>query len=169
MEKVLCLNVTYEPLRFIPIKRALLLLFKKKAEVVSESDLAWHSERQTILIPSVVRLLKFVRLPNKKVKLTKRALMVRDGGLCGYCGEKTPKMNIDHIVPRSRGGKHTWTNVVWSCMPCNDRKADKMLSETGLTLRVKPYAPKDKMWLVLAVGKLEKLEPAWEPFLALAS
>jgi len=96
-----------------------------------------------------------------KVKLARKALAARDKGLCGYCGK--PGQNIDHIVPRSRGGKNEWTNVVWACMGCNDRKADKLLSEVRMTLRVKPYAPKGKAWLIVAVGTIE---PEWEPYLA---
>jgi 5-methylcytosine-specific restriction endonuclease McrA len=155
----LLLNATYEPIRLVPIRRAVLMVLSQRAEVVEESGEVFRSEKKTVPVPSVIRL---VRIPYQaKVKLARKALAARDKGLCGYCGK--PGQNIDHIVPRSRGGKNEWTNVVWACMGCNDRKADKLLSEVRMTLRVKPYAPKGKAWLIVAVGTIE---PEWEPYLA---
>jgi 5-methylcytosine-specific restriction endonuclease McrA len=158
----LLLNATYEPIRLVPIRRAVLLVLSQRAEVVEESGEVFRSEKRTILVPSVIRLVRIVRIPYQaKVKLSRKALAARDKGLCGYCDK--PGQNIDHIVPRSRGGKNEWTNVVWACVACNDRKADKLLSEARMTLRVKPYAPKGKAWLIVAVGTIE---PEWEPYLA---
>jgi 5-methylcytosine-specific restriction endonuclease McrA len=166
MQKALLLNASYEPLRVITCRRAILLVLSEKAEVITESGELFHSERSTIPIPSVIRLRTLVKIPYMaKVKLTKSALMTRDGSLCGYCGKKAE--NIDHVMPRSRGGKHVWENVVASCKTCNSRKADKTPSEVGMVLKVKPYAPKDRLWLVLAIGKVE-MAPEWEPYLAAA-
>jgi 5-methylcytosine-specific restriction endonuclease McrA len=138
------------------------MVLSQRAEVVEESGEVFRSEKRTILVPSVIRLVRIVRIPYQaKVKLSRKALAARDKGLCGYCDK--PGQNIDHIVPRSRGGKNEWTNVVWACVACNDRKADKLLSEVRMTLRVKPDAPKGKAWLIIAVGTIE---PEWEPYLA---
>jgi 5-methylcytosine-specific restriction endonuclease McrA len=165
--KTLLLNASYEPLRVITIQRAVVLVLTEKAEIVKASDLEYHSERQVVRLPSVIRLLRLVKIPyNARVKLSKKSLIARDGGLCGYCGKEGE--NIDHIVPRSKGGKHVWSNVVWSCRPCNDRKADKTLEEAKMKLLVKPYTPKDRVHLILAVGKMEQAEEAWEPYLAIA-
>jgi 5-methylcytosine-specific restriction endonuclease McrA len=162
--QALLLNATYEPIRLVPIRRAVLLVLSQRAEVVEESGEVFRSERRTIPVPSVIRLVRIVRIPYQaKVKLNRKALAARDHGLCGYCGK--PGENVDHIVPRSRGGKNEWENVVWTCKACNDRKADKLLSEARMTLRVKPYAPKGKAWLIVAVGTIE---PRWEPYLAMA-
>ena len=138
---------------------AVLLVLSQKAEVVEESGEVLRSEKRTIPVPSVIRLVRIVRIPYQaKVKLSSKALAARDKGLCGDRGK--PGQNIDHILPRSRGGKNEWTNVVWACVACNDRKADKLLSEVRMTLRVKPCAPKGKAWLIIAVGTIE---PEWEP------
>ena len=162
MAHALLLNATYAPIRLVPIRRAVLMVLSQRAEVVEESGEVFRSEKKTVPVPSVIRLVRIVRIPYQaKVKLARKALAARDKGLCGYCGK--PGQNIDHIVPRSRGGKNEWTNVVWACMGCNDRKADKLLSEVRMTLRVKPYAPKGKAWLIVAVGTIE---PEWEPYLA---
>ena len=165
MAQALLLNATYEPIRLVPIRRAVLLVLSQRAEVVEESGDVFRSEKRTIPVPSVIRLVRIVRIPYQaKVKLSSKALAARDKGLCGYCDK--PGQNIDHIVPRSRGGKNEWTNVVWACVACNDRKADKLLSEARMTLRVKPYAPKGKTWLIIAVGMIE---PEWEPYLAVTA
>ena len=162
MAHALLLNATYEPIRLVPIRRAVLMVLSQRAEVVEESGEVFRSEKKTVPVPSGIRLVRIVRIPYQaKVKLARKALAARDKGLCGYCGK--PGQNIDHIVPRSRGGKNEWTNVFWACMGCNDRKADKLLSEVRMTLRVKPYAPKGKAWLIVAVGTIE---PEWEPYLA---
>ena len=164
MAQALLLNATYEPIRLVPIRRAVVLVLQQRAEVVEESGDVFRSEKRTVPVPSVIRLVRIVRIPYQaKVKLSGKALAARDHGLCGYCRKRGE--NIDHIVPRSRGGKNEWENVVWACKPCNDRKADKLLSEVHMTLRVKPYAPKGKAWLVVAVGTVE---PRWEPYLAMA-
>jgi 5-methylcytosine-specific restriction endonuclease McrA len=166
MKTALLLNATYEPLRVIPVTRAIVLVLAQKAEVITESQDAFHSERKTIPVPSVIRLRHFVEIPYMaRVKLTKTALIKRDNGLCGYCGRLGE--NIDHIMPKSRGGKHRWENVVVSCKPCNSKKADRTPQEAGMTLKVKPYAPKDRLSLILGVGKVE-VDPEWEQYLAIA-
>lgn len=161
MAQALLLNATYEPIRLVPIRRAVILVLSQKAEIIEETGEVLHSARTSIPIPSVIRLVRMVRIPYlARVKLSPKALAARDHGLCGYCGK--PGENVDHIVPRSRGGKNEWENVVWACKPCNHRKADKLLSEAKMILRVKPYAPKGKAWLIIAVGTIE---PEWKPYL----
>ena len=160
----LLLNATYEPVHLVSARRAVLLVLRQKAEVVEESGEVIRSEARTIPIPSVIRLVHFVRIPYQaRVKLTRQALAARDHNLCGYCGK--PGETMDHIVPRSRGGKTEWENLVWACKQCNSRKADKLLPEVRMTLRAKPYAPKGRAWLVVAVGIVD---PRWEPYLNIA-
>lgn len=162
MAHALLLDATYEPVRLVPTRRAVLLVLAEKAEVVEESGDVIRSPRQTIPVPSVIRLVRVVRIPYK-VKLSRRGVAARDRGLCGYCGKAGETM--DHVVPRSRGGRTEWENLVWACRPCNGRKADRLLPEVGMALRFKPYAPKGKAWLVIAVGTVD---PQWEPYLAMA-
>ena len=164
--ETLLLNASHEPLRVISVKRAIVMVMNERAEVLEESEFAYHSERQKMQIPIVIRLRKFVKIPfMANIKLTKSSLIKRDHGLCGYCRE--PGENIDHIKPRpSQGGKHTWQNVVWSCKKCNSYKANRTPQEAGMTLKVKPYTPKDRVFLILGITAPV---PEWEPYLAAAA
>ena len=161
MAKALVLNATYEPLCVVPVRRAVVLVLKEKAEVVHATDAELHSERRAFAVPSVIRLTYFVKVPFRaRAALSRRAVFVRDGHRCQYCGANAE--NIDHIVPRSRGGEHVWENVVAACRPCNTRKEDRLLHEVGLVLRRKPMAPRELTWIVVAVGTVH---PHWEPYL----
>jgi len=161
MAKALVLNATYEPLCIVPVRRAVVLVLKEKAEVVHATDAELHSERRAFAVPSVIRLTYFVKVPFRaRAALSRRAVFVRDGHRCQYCGANAE--NIDHIVPRSRGGEHVWENVVAACRPCNTRKEDRLLHEVGLVLRRKPTAPRELTWIVVAVGTVH---PHWEPYL----
>src|SRR5687768_17118400 len=122
----------------------------------------FHSERLTVPIPSVIRLKYYVRVPYRaRATLSRRAVFVRDAFLCQYCGSAAE--NVDHVVPRSRGGTHTWENVVAACKPCNTRKEDRLPQEAGMKLRSKPAAPREKVWIIVAVGRVD---PKWEPYLS---
>jgi 5-methylcytosine-specific restriction endonuclease McrA len=159
--RALLLNASFEPLCVVSVRRAVVLVLKAKAEIVSRNGAEMRSERTSIPVPSVIRLVHFVRVPYRsRVPLSRRAVFARDGHRCQYCNH--PAENIDHIVPRSRGGQHSWENVVASCRPCNARKEDRLLSETSLALRRQPIAPHTALWLVATAGSID---PSWEPYL----
>ena len=161
MSKALVLNATYEPLCVVSVRRAVVLVLKQKAEVLHASDRLLHSERAAIPVPSVIRLTHFVKVPFRaRAALNRRAVFARDDNRCQYCGAAAE--NIDHVVPRSRGGQHVWENVVAACRPCNSRKEDRLVSETALVLRRRPTAPKELTWIIVAVGHVS---PQWEPYL----
>ena len=161
MAKALVLNATYEPLCVVPVRRAVVLVLKEKAEVLHATDAELHSERRAFAVPSVIRLTYFVKVPFRaRAALSRRAVFVRDGHRCQYCGANAE--NIDHVVPRSRGGEHVWENVVAACRPCNTRKEDRLLHEVGFVLRRKPMAPRELTWIIVAVGTVH---PHWEPYL----
>lgn len=161
MVHALVLNATYEPLCVVSRRRALLLVLNAKAVPLEDSDTVLHSTMATMVAPSVVRLVRYVRVPyGAHVPLTRRALFARDGGRCVYCGGSAA--TIDHVVPRSRGGSHTWDNVVAACRPCNVGKADRLLHETRLALRNRPVAPRQLSWVLVTVGRVPT---AWEPYL----
>jgi 5-methylcytosine-specific restriction endonuclease McrA len=163
--RALVLNATYEPLCVVPARRALVLVLDAKAELVHATDRVFHSERMAVPEPSVVRLQYFVKVPYQaRVALNRRAVFARDGHRCQYCGAAAE--NLDHIVPRSKGGPHTWENVVAACRPCNTRKEDRLLHETGLKLRRKPFAPKERGWVLVAAGLVQ---PDWAPYLGSSS
>ncbi len=162
MRRTLLLNASYEPLCLISARRAVVLVLADKADVVAEGDDPVRSARITVTSPSVIRLRCYVRVPYRStVALNRRALIARDGGRCAYCPGRGD--TIDHVVPRSRGGRHCWTNVVAACRRCNGRKADKLLSELGWTLRTEPRAPTGWSYLVIGVAVTD---PRWEPWLA---
>ncbi|WP_219420095.1 HNH endonuclease [Pseudonocardia nigra] len=166
--RVLLLNATFEPLAIVTAKRAIVLMLTGKAECVEAalSGAAFHSENLTVPAPSVMRLSRYVRVPYRgAVPMTRAGVLRRDGRRCAYCRKRAD--TIDHVVPRSRGGTHTWDNCVAACRACNSRKADKLLSELGWSLDVAPRAPDRSVAgiLVLAVEP----HPAWEPWLSTAA
>ena len=164
MAGALVLNASYEPLCVVPVRRALVLVLRQKAEVVHGTGRDMRSERVVLVAPSVIRLIHFVKVPfRSKVPLNRRAVFARDGYRCQYCGVAAE--NIDHVFPRSRGGLHAWDNVVAACRPCNARKGDTLLEHCGMTLRKKPTVPHTLTWLLVAVGSVS---PDWEPYLSSA-
>jgi 5-methylcytosine-specific restriction endonuclease McrA len=160
MNRALVLNASYEPLSVVTARRALLLVLAEKAELLRCTDQLFRSARASYPEPSVVRLSRYVKVPfQSRVALNRRAVFARDEHRCQYCGGLAE--NIDHVVPRSRGGPHTWENVVAACRRCNARKEDRLLHEVGLTLRRRPVQPHGRFWLGLSGGIL----PDWEPYL----
>ncbi|MFQ6396847.1 HNH endonuclease [Nocardia sp. KC 131] len=162
--RVLLLNATYEPLTALSARRAVVLLICDKADTVHHDPegSVVHSAEAAVNIPSVIRLRSYVHVPYRaRVPMTRAALMHRDHYRCGYCGGKAD--TIDHVIPRSRGGEHSWENCVASCAPCNHRKADKMLSDLGWTLRSPLVSPKGPHWRLLSTTA--DLDPVWLPYL----
>lgn len=162
--RVLLLNATYEPLTALTARRAIVLLICDKADAVHHDPTGpvLHSAGAAVAIPSVIRLRTYVRVPYRaRVPMTRAALMQRDRYRCGYCGGKAE--TIDHVIPRSRGGEHSWENCVASCAPCNHRKADKLLSELGWTLRSPLVSPKGPHWRLLST--VNELDPVWLQYL----
>ena len=138
-----------------------MLVLDGKAELITSTERDFHSERASWPEPSVVRLCHYVKVPYQaRVALNRRAVFVRDGHRCQYCN--APAENIDHVIPRSKGGPHTWENVVAACRPCNARKMDHFLHETNMRLRRSPRAPRERIWILAAVGAVR---PDWEPYL----
>ena len=145
----LALNASFEPLTMVPLKRALRLVIDGKAEIVeADRGRAVHSEHLALPRPAVIRLRKFVHVPRRfRRQVTNTFLFARDGYRCQYCArashELRPRESLtrDHVVPISRGGLNTWTNVVTACSSCNTRKANHLLVECGLKLLHKPVEP----------------------------
>lgn len=162
--QVLLLNATFEPLTALPLRRAVVLVVCGKAEVVHDdpSGLVLHSARSEVGVPSVIRLNTFVRVPYRsRVPLTRAGVMYRDRYRCAYCGARAE--TIDHVIPRSRGGKHSWQNCVACCVKCNHRKANRLLTELGWQLKITPAAPRGPHWRLL-IGHRET-DPLWLPYL----
>ncbi len=161
MSHALVLNATYEPLCVVPLRRAVVLVLAEKATVVESGAGVMRSARVSVAVPSVVRLARYVRVPYRhSVPLTRRHVLERDGHRCAYCARRAD--TVDHVVPRSRGGRHEWSNVVAACSRCNHRKGDRLLGEIGWELAVTPLAPAGTV--ALLVG-LARRDPAWTPYL----
>jgi 5-methylcytosine-specific restriction endonuclease McrA len=164
--KVLVLNSTYEPVNVCSARRAVVLLLKGKAEVVDAGAGAMHSERASVIIPMVIKLLQYVRVPRaERRRISRRTVLARDGFRCQYCGS-SKHLTLDHVVPRSRGGTTSWDNVVTSCAPCNVRKGSYLLSEVGMTPSHRPRPPQASDF-VLASQRV--VPEAWIPYLEIVT
>jgi 5-methylcytosine-specific restriction endonuclease McrA len=163
MQQVLVLNASYEPLNVCSVRRAHVLVFKGKAEVVEELEQPLRSASSTYPWPHVIRLLQYIRVPRAvQRKISRRALFARDGWRCVYCGSGNGRLTLDHVVPRSRGGESVWENVVTACAPCNLRKGNRTLEESGLALRKMPRPPAPVLFIRLAAPKIPG---GWQPYL----
>jgi 5-methylcytosine-specific restriction endonuclease McrA len=161
MTQSLVLNATYEPLCVVSTRRALILVLDQKAELLHSTSRVFRSEWESFAEPSVVRLWHYVKVPYQaRIALNRRAIFARDGHRCQYCGDSAE--NIDHVVPRSRGGLHSWDNVVASCRPCNSRKRDHLLEDIGMRLRRLPTIPRQRTFILVASGAIRS---EWEPYL----
>jgi len=139
---VLILNNGYEPLGTCDAKKAITLVYLTKAMIVEEDkDIELHSPNQTMHMPSVIRLSNYVHLPYKKLQPSKRNIFKRDKYVCQYCGEKCQSPTVDHIIPKSRGGKNVWTNMTTSCFRCNNKKNNRTPEEANMKLRSRPFIP----------------------------
>ncbi|NBU69895.1 MAG: HNH endonuclease [Bacteroidetes bacterium] len=142
--RTLLLNSTYEPLRVISWQRAVILWFEGKVEVVEEySDFNLTSMTFNIKCPAVVRLLAYVNGNRNKVKFSRVNVFSRDKYSCQYCNAQpgSASLTYDHVIPRSKGGKTVWENIVTCCVSCNSKKADRTPAEARMTLRNKPVKP----------------------------
>lgn len=146
MNGVLVLNASYEPLNVVSVRRAIVLLLKEKAELLEAAEAQIRAEQIAFQRPLVIRLVMYVRIPRRllTLPLTRRNVLKRDNYTCQYCGNRLDKseLTLDHILPRSRGGEHTWENLVAACAPCNRRKGDNLPDEIGMPLMRNPYKPR---------------------------
>ncbi|HEY5476949.1 MAG TPA: HNH endonuclease [Tepidiformaceae bacterium] len=139
---VLVLNQNYEPLNVCNVRRAVVLVLCGKAEIIEAARGAVHSASNVFPLPSVIRLINLIRRPRPKVRLTRKEIFARDNWACVYCGRQTRDLTLDHVMPRHRGGPHTWENLVSACKPCNHRKAGRTPSEAHMIMSRAPGAPR---------------------------
>jgi len=187
---VLVLNRFYAPINVVSARRAFILMYKENAEAIDTVDTgftayritAWiglsgsrygsdgarmefvRTPRYAVMVPRIIRLFSCASQPKHEVKFTKRNVLVRDGHRCQYCGRRQPasRLTVDHVVPRSRGGRSTWTNVVAACMECNTRKGGKLPWEVGMKLVRPPGVPR-KNPAILDKVRLERYR-VWQSF-----
>jgi 5-methylcytosine-specific restriction endonuclease McrA len=163
--QVLVLNATYEPLSIVTVKRAVVLLLKEKAELIEAAQARLRAERFSIPKPLVIRLVYYVKIPRRvSLPVTRRTVLARDNLTCQYCNAIPPrhKLTIDHVLPRSRGGKTAWENVVTACQKCNGRKGSRTPVEANMKLLSQPKRPR-----YIAIASLASLEAkqAWDKYM----
>ncbi len=145
MEHTLVLNATYEPINIVTWKRALRLLCQGKVEVLAEYDREIHCISFTIRMPSVLRLLRYVKIRKRfrHVKFSRANIYARDNHTCQYCGNRcsTENLTFDHIIPVAMGGGKTWDNIVTCCIDCNHKKGGSTPEEAGMRIIRKPKEP----------------------------
>jgi 5-methylcytosine-specific restriction endonuclease McrA len=162
--QVLVLNQNYEPLNICNVRRALVLVIMGKAEVLEMNGLVLHTIDQEYRAPSVIRLSALIKRPRPQVKLTRREVFIRDAYTCQYCGVQTRDLTLDHVIPRSRKGPHTWENLVSACKPCNHRKGGKTVQEARMRLLREPYRPHAGTYYTIERKLSHDLRDEWRPF-----
>jgi len=165
---VLVLNQNYEPLNVCDIRRAFNLLGSEKAELLERNHQVIHTPTLAIPAPSVIRLVYLVRRPRPRVKLSRREVFARDAHICQYCGTASRDLTIDHVVPKHRGGRHEWENLVTACRACNHRKGSKTLAEARMTLRREPKAPRADVRYLYGTYLADEQNGAWRTYLFLS-
>ncbi len=140
--KILVLNYSYEPLQFCSAKRAIIMILSGRAENIESDGFVVRSPSVSYPLPAVIRVLNMVRRKRKRgISFSKKNILRRDNFTCQYCGKSNNILTVDHICPKSRGGKTNWTNVVVACKPCNLKKGSQNLHETGMRLKKTPSKP----------------------------
>jgi len=138
---VLVLKLDFQLLNVCNVRRAVVLLAKEKATVIEQNGHIVTSERLRFPSPSVIRLAYHVKRPRPVVKLTRKEVLQRDDHTCQYCGKRGSDLTLDHVMPRHRGGQHTWENVVAACRHCNHKKGGRTLAESKMQLLRTPKRP----------------------------
>lgn len=162
MNSVLVLNQDYSPLTVCTVQRAFMLLYLNKAELIIElKDKRLRSISQSFPFPSIVKIKHYINMPYKGVVMSRHNIFKRDGGKCQYCGTSS-NLTIDHVIPRSKGGKSTWTNLVTACKRCNSRKSDYSLEKVGMKLIKAPIKPSYVTFLKMNSSIYRE---EWQPFL----
>lgn len=162
---VLVLNRDYSALSICSVQRAIVLVHLEKAELVEAAP--GRFVRSTTVRhpwPSIVRLNLYVRVPYRQTLLSRKNVLRRDGHRCQYCGV-ADRLTIDHVMPKSRGGRDTWENLAAACVPCNNKKGNRTPEEAGMQLARKPFRPSYVMFIRDFVGHMDD---CWKPYLFLS-
>jgi 5-methylcytosine-specific restriction endonuclease McrA len=160
--RVLVLNQNYMPMSVCSARRAVVLLYMDKAEIVERNHGVVRSVNQELPLPSIVRLSRMVHVPRKRVLLSRKNIIKRDNHQCQYCGTREGPVTVDHVVPRNRGGKDTWENLVCACMKCNSKKGNRTPKESGMILKRRPRKP-GYLFFIQHLGSVS--DDRWKPYL----
>lgn len=161
--KVLLLNNSYEPISIITAKKAVIMYFLDKVDVVKKSKIVINSLYLKFNIPEVIKLKNYIYIKHSKISLTRKNILKRDNNTCQYCGKNKSEITIDHILPKDKGGNDSWNNLVVACKRCNMIKGNYLLKDIDMQLIRKPFEP-TKIIYLQNVGKNNK---SWHPYLYL--
>ena len=161
MGKVLVLNASYEPLNITSWRRAAVLIIKGKAERVEHNGKTLYSD---FLLPTVIRLRYYVRVPYKEIPLTRRNILHRDNYTCQYCGYTGDELTLDHVIPRSRKGGETWENMVTACVRCNVKKGNRTPKEANMPLRNPPRRPYSSLYFEVSKHLKSGMHAEWQKY-----
>jgi 5-methylcytosine-specific restriction endonuclease McrA len=159
---VLLLNQNYEPMTVVSAQKALILVYLEKVEIVEKRDRLVRSPRVSIPLPSIIRLIRFIHVPRKRVELTRRNILKRDQFRCQYCGTSHGLLTIDHVIPRTKGGTDSWDNLVCACVRCNTKKGGRTPEQINMKLLQKPKRPSYLFFIQHFIGISED---SWKPYL----
>jgi 5-methylcytosine-specific restriction endonuclease McrA len=163
---VLVLNATFEPVHVTGVRRALVLMLKGVAQAEEVNPIEVHSPSRALKVPSVIRLLTYRHIPQQSRALSRKNILLRDRNTCQFCGHPFPaaELTLDHVVPRSRGGRSSWENLVACCYVCNNRKGDRTPEEAGLNLvrRPRPFTLHTSRQLMRLMGHQDE---KWRKYL----
>ena len=160
--RVLVLNQNYEPMSVCSAKRAIVLLYLEKAEMIEHNHDWIRSVNASMPLPSIVRLIRLINVPRKRVLLNRKNILKRDGYQCQYCGVREGPITVDHVVPRDKGGQDTWENLVCACVGCNTKKSNRTPREAGMVLLRKPKKPGYLFFIQHLIGVPDD---RWKPYL----
>jgi 5-methylcytosine-specific restriction endonuclease McrA len=161
---VLVLNASYEPLRIVPVRRAVVLLLQQKAELIEATAQRLRAQGMAFAVPLVVRLVRYVAIPrHRRLPCSRRGVLARDRETCQYCGAQPGRahLTLDHVLPRAQGGTTAWENVVAACAACNHRKANRTPQQAGMSLVAAPRQPTYAAFALL--GVLERHD-VWQKY-----
>ncbi len=159
---VLLLNQNYEPLQICSVRRAFVLVFQGKAELIEKADgLILRSISKDYPLPSVVRLWHYKNVPQKTVLLSRKNIFSRDSNQCQYCGTTKGPLTIDHVIPKRHGGEDTWDNLVSACVRCNSKKGHKTPEQVNMLLLKAPSRPT----FITFIQRNIQISDRWRPFL----
>jgi len=160
---VLLLNHNYEPLSICNVRKAIVLLYLGKAECLATRDgKVVRSVSVSVPYPSILRLSVYIHVPYKKIILSRKNILRRDGHRCQYCGRTDQTLTIDHIIPKAHGGEDTWENLTSACVQCNNRKGDRTPEQAKMSLLHKPLRPSHLFFIRHVVNSIDE---RWKPYL----
>jgi 5-methylcytosine-specific restriction endonuclease McrA len=160
--EVLVLNQDYQPLSICSVQRSVKLVFLDKAEMLHDNpERVLRTVNDEYSYPSVIRLRKYINLPYSRIALSRRNIMKRDQHTCQYCGIKSD-LTLDHVMPRSRGGRDSWENLITACNTCNVKKGNRTPEEAKMPLRTKPYRP---IHITFFRNLMNGVQEHWKPYL----